>query len=160
MQCFFLEHWMWWYGSILWPKGVCDHYSESKAEKKAHTRALSFWIKPGISLALPFHCMKQHFPKNVWLLVSSSITYSQEHPITALNNLPLHFLVVLITVIMEQIAAKEMTLFPGGRKLTKRLSELCKEHACFYPAIGINSSEILAFWVSASLLSNEGVRQE
>ena len=111
-------------------------------------------------MALPFHCMKQHFPKNVWLLVSSSIIYSQEHPISALNNLPLHFLVVLIKVIMEQIAAKEMTLLPGGGKLTRRLLELCKEQACFYPAIGVNSSGGLPSWVSASLLSNEGFRQE
>ena len=102
----------------------------------------------------------KHFPKNVWLLVSSPIIYSQEHPITTPNNLPLHFLVVLIKVIMEQIAAKEMTLLPGGRKLTKRLLELCKEQAYFYPAIGVNSSGSLPSWVSASLLLNKEFRQE
>lgn len=159
IQHCFLEHWTWWYGSILRPEGYMITAQKAKQSRKAHTRALSFLTKPGISLVLTFHCMR-HFPKNVWLLVSSSIIYSQEHPITTLNNLLFHFLVVLIKVIMGQIAAKEMPLLPGGRKLTKRLSELCKEHTCFYPAIRVNSSEILTSWVSASLLSSEGFRQQ
>lgn len=128
IQCFLLEHWTWWYGSILRPEGYVITAQKAEQSRKAHTRALSFLTKPGISLPLTFHCMKQHFPKKVWLLVSSSIMYSQEHPITTLNSLLFHFLVVLIKVIMGLMAAKEMPLLPEGRKLTKRLSELCREH--------------------------------
>ena len=37
--------------------------------------------------------------------------HSQEHPITTLNNLLFHFLVVLIKVVMGQIAAKKCLFF-------------------------------------------------
>ena len=153
IQHCFLEHWTWWYGSILRPEGYMITAQKAEQSRKTHTRALSFLTKPGISLVLTFHCMRQHFPKNVWLLVSSSIMHSQEHPITTLNNLMFHFLVVLIKVVMGQIAAKKC-LFFQEEESWRRGYQNCAKSTRFYPAVRVNSSEILPSWVSASLLSS------